>query len=277
METNVYRETTSVDQDACPVSKSIEAVFVSKTVDRRNRAKGCHRNLGYQIESCRPIVCLVFVLPLLIFYELGAILLGHQSLRSGIDQWIHQPLYLLGFSGIVVLPIVTLAVLIYRHHQIQDHWHVRVSFLIGMILEAIGLGLILFWAANAINQLIGEAPVRVTASLSVDQWWANIVACVGSGIYEELVFRIVLLSLLIFLARRVFIDKKMAAVVGVLAVSFVFTALHYSGINPAGNQFEVSSFVFRFFASIVFCILFLFRGFGIAVGVHVAYDVLTQV
>jgi hypothetical protein len=269
---------TASVEDICPVSKSIEAVFVSKSEARKQRTLGHDRNIRYQNETRRPIVCLVFVLPLLIFYELGSILLGHQSLRSGIDQWFHQPLYQLGFGGLVVLPIVTIAVQIYRHHQQQDHWRIRPADLAGMLLEAIGLGLILFWAANAINQIAETASVTsaTTAAISPNEWWANIVACVGSGIYEELIFRIGLLSLLILWASKLIPGKRPAALTGVIAVSLLFAALHYSVFNPAGNPFELSSFLFRFLASIVFCVLFLFRGFGIAVGAHVAYDVLTQ-
>lgn len=273
-----YTANTNVPSDVCPVSKSIEAVFVSKTEARDQRRLGSQRNARYPAETCRPIACLMFVLPLLLAYELGSILLGHPSVRSGIDQWVHQFLAQLGLGGLVILPIATVAALLTLHHQKQDHWKIRPTFLVGMILEATGLGLILFWAANAIIQF-AEGPSALTtvdSLVSPSAWWANIVACIGSGIYEELIFRIGLLSLLIFGASKLSSNKNYAALSGVIAVSLLFAALHYSLLNPAGNPFELSSFVFRFFASIVFCVLYLFRGFGIAVGVHVAYDVLTQ-
>ncbi len=268
----------SLEGDVCHISKSIEAVLLSKSENRKQRALARARNIRYQTEIRRPIVCLAFVLPMVFLYELGAIWLGRQSIRSGIDQWFHQNLYQLGFGELVVLPIITIAVLVYWHHRKRDHWQFRISLLTGMFAEAIGLGLILFWAANAIDQLAdGAQAPAATAVLSQNAWWANIVACVGSGIYEELVFRIGLLSVLIVGANKLFPGHLSAALTGVIAVSLLFAALHYSVFNPAGNPFEVSSFMFRFFASTVFCILFLFRGFGIAVGAHVAYDVLTQI
>ncbi len=270
----------SVDADVCPVTSSIEAVLNSKANDREQRKLERQKSALYQDETRRPIMCLAFVLPLLLFYEFGSILLGHQSLRSGIDQWFHQPLNQLGLGGIVILPMVTIAVLLTRHHQSNDHWKIRPSVLLGMLVEAVGLGLILFWAANAILRLVESDPLATaTASLpgSSSAVWTSIVASVGSGIYEELIFRIGLLTLLTVWARRFFPDKNAATVVGVIAVSLLFAGLHYSILNPAGNNFELSTFVFRVFASIVFCVLFIFRGFGIAVGVHVAYDVLTQI
>ena len=103
------------------------------------------------------------------------------------------------------------------------------------------------------------------------------VSFVGSGIYEELIFRIMILVPIIYWASRISKDHKLSMIAGVVLVSLIFAALHYNVLNPAGNPFELSSFSFRFVASTVFCTLFLFRGFGIAVGTHVAYDVLTQV
>ena len=55
-----------------------------------------------------------------------------------------------------------------------------------------------------------------------------------------------------------------------------FAVLHYDLINPAGAPLNIYGFLFRFSASVIFCLLFLFRGFGIAVGTHVIYDVMTQ-
>jgi len=286
--------------DICPVSKSIEAVLESKTNARRLRKLEQQQSAAYQVETRRPIMCLAFVLPLLLFYEIGSILLGHQSLRSGIDQWFHQPLHQLGMGGIVVLPLVTIAVLLTWHHQRNDHWRIRPKVLLGMFSEAMGLGLIMFWAANAILRLVEGDPVNATSaiamhsaasqsitssiwmnpqwmnSVSSGTWWANIVASVGSGIYEELIFRIGLLTLITIWANKLMVDRKSAAIVSVIAVSILFASLHYSVFNPAGNHFDLSTFVFRSFASVVFCLLFIFRGFGVAVGVHVAYDVLTQ-
>ncbi len=234
---------------------------------------------SYQQETLRPIVCLAFVFPLILAYELGTVILGRESLRSGVDQWISQFLNQLGFGQLVLLPMLTAAIMIVWHHHRGDHWRIRWSVLMGMSLEAIGLGLILFWAANAFhlfshNNLVAAIP----SSLSFcqpHQWCAKIMTYLGSGIYEELFFRLILLASMIYLMRQL-TNRTAATIVGMLVVSLVFAALHYSLINPAGTEFELSSFFFRFVASIVFCVLFLFRGFGIAVGSHVAFDVLTQ-
>ena len=266
------------------VSKAIEKVLLSKTQARRQRQLEGLQTTKYQSETQRPLVCLAFVLPLLLFYEVGSIFLADagtysaSSLRSGVDQWFHQFLQQFGFGQLVLLPLVTVGVILAWHHRVNDHWRIRPAVLMGMLTEAAGLGLILFCAANSLNLLFGGvAPAAQTSTGLSVVWWANVVGCVGSGIYEELIFRVVLLVPAIYWLTRTFKDRKLAVAVGVGVVSLIFASMHYNVFNPAGNQFELSSFMFRFSASIVFCALFLYRGFGIAVGAHVAYDVLTQV
>ena len=220
---------------------------------------------------------------MLVFYEIGSILLGGgnsasasstNSIRSGIDQWFQQILEQFGFGHLVLLPLVTVGVILAWHHRVQDHWRIRSIVLLGMLTEAAGLGLILYCAANSLNLLSGGAAPADQNSTAL---LANSVSSVGSGIYEELIFRIILLVPAIYWLNQVLKDRKLAVGIGVVVVSLIFASMHYNVFNPAGNQFELSSFMFRFSASIVFCALFLYRGFGIAVGAHVAYDVLTQV
>jgi len=282
-------ETSSITSDSANTktsdfSKAIEKVLLSKTEARQRRKLEGLQTTKYQSETQRPLVCLAFVLPLLLFYEIGSIFLSDAGnfsasrLRSGVDQWFHQFLQQFGFGQLVLLPLVTVGVILAWHHRVNDHWRIRPTVLMGMLTEAAGLGLILFCAANSLNLLFGGAAPAAQASvgLSVD-WWADVVGCVGSGIYEELLFRVVLLVPAIHCLSRTFKDRKLAVVIGVGLVSLVFASMHYNVFNPAGNQFELSSFMFRFGASIVFCALFLYRGFGIAVGTHAAYDVLTQI
>ena len=252
----------------------------------------------YQQETLRPIVCLAFVIPLILIYELGAIALGPHSLRTGVDQWMHQLLASVGFGHMIILPLLTTVILVAWHHRRRDQVRVRPATLAGMVCESVGLGLILFWAANACH-LMSLGDVDITqASLLPDltsafamsvpteaavvevnannQWWAMVVAFVGSGLYEELVFRLIFMLSLIHWVGSSAGNRKVGCVVGILVTSLVFASLHYQVFNPAGVEFEMGSFIFRFAASVVFCLLFIFRGFGIAVGTHVAYDILTQ-
>ena len=64
----------------------------------------------------------------------------------------------------------------------------------------------------------------------------------------------------------------MAAVV---VTSLVFSAAHYQifTFNSGADVFAVDTFLFRMVAGVFFSTLFVYRGFGIAVGSHALYDV----
>ena len=233
----------------------------------------------YHQQTHRPIVCLAFVLPFVMLYEVCSVLLANDAVRSGVDQWIGGILSSLGVGQVVILPVVITAILVVWHHRRHDHWSFNPLVLAGMFIESSLLGLILYWSANAVYFLATVSlPDSVTAgAITTESDW--LVACVsvlGSGIYEETFFRILLLLPMIAWGTWLSGSREIGVTCGMILCSLIFALLHYSLFNPAGQNFEVSSFLFRFGASIVFCNLFLFRGFGIAVGSHVIYDLLTQ-
>jgi hypothetical protein len=81
---------------------------------------------------------------------------------------------------------------------------------------------------------------------------------------------------LILLLRLIGWRWSVAIAMAIGMTSLLFAAAHYDWLNPAAAAFEWPGFMVRFLASVFFALVFLFRGFGIAVGTHVAYDVLTH-
>ena len=110
------------------------------------------------------------------------------------------------------------------------------------------------------------------AGPSVSERLGNLIMFLGAGIYEELLFRLVLLSGTIWVLRRLGVELAWSVVYGVALTSLAFAAAHYVG--PYGDLFDPRSFLFRFIAGLFFCILFVYRGFGIAAGTHALYDIL---
>ena len=75
----------------------------------------------------------------------------------------------------------------------------------------------------------------------------------------------------------------MSVVWAVIFTSLLFSAAHYHWtITVAGSSWKVGSgepwqgwsFVFRGLAGAFFSVIYLQRGFGIAVGAHAAYDLM---
>jgi membrane protease YdiL (CAAX protease family) len=98
----------------------------------------------------------------------------------------------------------------------------------------------------------------------------------GAGIYEELLFRVILVSGLAWVATYGFgWGRPRGNLFAVLLGALIFAAFHY--IGPYGEPFELASFTFRTVAGLLFSGLYVLRGFGITAWTHALYDVLLAV
>ena len=112
-------------------------------------------------------------------------------------------------------------------------------------------------------------------------WLANIVTGIGAGIYEELVFRLILICVLIILFHDVFkLGHTNAVVLSILVSAALFSAHHhvdlFSGKLSEMDPFDITEFAFRTMAGIYFAILYAIRGFGITAGTHAFYNILAE-
>jgi len=102
--------------------------------------------------------------------------------------------------------------------------------------------------------------------------WTMLMLSLGAGIYEELLFRVVLVGLLAWGAKKLLGWRPLVAGIAATVLgAFIFSAFHY--IGPFGDRFDVYSFVFRTIAGLFFSGLYLLRGFGITAWTHALYDV----
>lgn len=216
---------------------------------------------------------------------MGVIFSGNEAIRNGVDVGLKWLLGAMGIGHLLLLPILTVVLLMIMHHARNDRFGFHPSTLTGMMLESIGLGLILLFAAKGhhlwfrqfSNDLFLLIPGTLDSGDAGMTSWERVVSFCGAGLYEELVFRLVLLSGLVLGLRRLGVRHLHAAIASVVLTSLLFAAAHYDLINPAGSAFELPTFAVRMLASLFFCIVYLLRGFGIAVGTHIAYDICAQV
>jgi membrane protease YdiL (CAAX protease family) len=108
--------------------------------------------------------------------------------------------------------------------------------------------------------------------MSVGGVLGTISSYLGAGVYEELLFRVVLLNLVVGLLAWMRAGPRAGLIGGVVLSSLLFSAAHY--VPGSGDAFRWVTFLFRFMAGAYFAVLFRYRGFGIAAGTHAFYDVL---
>ena len=140
------------------------------------------------------------------------------------------------------------------------------------------MALILFVASDAFMlYLADQRPqplVGLTKIFTDSQQYGKLLTCLGAGIHEEIVFRLLMFAPLLRVARRFIEIESIAVVISATIVSIVFAMAHCDVVNPEGFPFEVSTFLFRFLASVFLCVLFRFRGIAVAIGVHAVFDIL---
>jgi membrane protease YdiL (CAAX protease family) len=221
----------------------------------------------YWIESRRPLTSLVFILPLLIIYEVGV--LWFHVPPNGADEFMRRLLQWLGF-GHLLLPLLIIGILLGWHHVSHAPWKISAGVLSAMAAESIVLGLCVRVIPYLQNSIVAAGILaKIRDALE------RAVAYLGAGIYEELLFRLILLSLLAWAFRRAGLTPRMSMIVAALLNSLLFSLAHH--IGPYGEQFHWFAFTFRFLAGMFFSVVFVYRGFGIAAGTHAAYDIMVGV
>jgi membrane protease YdiL (CAAX protease family) len=221
----------------------------------------------YWVESRRPLASLVFIAPLLILYETGVLLLGVQN---GADAFMRRILDLMGFGQHFVLPVLTVCILLAWHYLSHQPWQLSGGIVSTMAVECLILGICLRLILTLQDVMFHAFDDTVV--LSIGETLKQSIGFLGAGIYEELLFRLILLSLATWALRHAGASPRMGLILAVLLTSLLFAAAHHVG--PNGEPLDASRFLFRTLAGGFFSILFIYRGFGIAAGSHAAYDIL---
>jgi membrane protease YdiL (CAAX protease family) len=135
---------------------------------------------------------------------------------------------------------------------------------------------------NRESAVPNAAALAAQAAESPNLLWVDIVTGIGAGIYEELIFRLVLICLLMLLFQDLFGMKKKTAVVLSVVISAVLFSVHHhiffaDGKFHEGDIFTVGKFIFRTMAGGYFAILYAVRGFGITAGTHAFYNIFAAI
>jgi membrane protease YdiL (CAAX protease family) len=227
---------------------------------------------AYWAESRRPLDSLVFLAPLLIIYEFGVLRLGVQN---GADAFMRHGLDKLGFSQHFLLPALMVCILLGWHHLLHEPWRLTAGTISGMAAESILLAICLWLFSLAQIAMFASIPSPLSpATMSIGSKIKDSIGFLGAGIYEELLFRLILFSSVAWGLCKAGLNKKSAAILAAILVSLLFSSAHYRFMSKNGYPFDWFSFTFRFFAGIFFSVVFVYRGFGIAAGSHAAYNIL---
>ena len=212
----------------------------------------------------------VAALPLLVIYEILIVLSQSRywGIRNAADVWVrtflmafdlqaqHITFVLIGIS-LALIPIAKS-----RARGIK----LKANYFALMFAECLAFSMVLGVVLQSILRLGGLSSGGPGSGLM-----QNLALSVGAGLFEEIIFRVILLNLLFLLLSPLLQKKVVAAVVSVLLASFLFSLSHYVG--TMADTWQLYSFMFRWAAGLLFTVLYFVRGFAITSYTHALYDI----
>lgn len=217
----------------------------------------------------------LFSLPLFLVYEVLIIFSQPNTdwlVRISVDVWMKQLFTLFGvnavsFSLFLVL-LIGIFILFRERAKLAS---LKFKYLPILILESVAYAIIVAYISSLLtNVLLNFSTSNTISGLTYLQ---KLALSLGAGLYEELFFRVLLVSLFILIFNKIFTTKRWVSVtVAVVLSAFLFSAVHYTG--TMGDFFTIHSFLYRFIFGLILSGIYVVRGFGIAAWTHALYDVL---
>jgi len=232
------------------------------------------------------LTSLVLVFPLLLIYQVGVLLI--YPMINGADFLTRFLLGTLGLSRSAYLGYTALVALAFAVAVgvLRRRQNLNFAMFIPMLLESAIYALTMGSAIVFVMTRVFHIEPRLAFAGALTPTWsqpslaaglasqglvARMVMSVGAGVWEEATFRLGLLSgLRSFAGRVVGMRPGFAAVFAFGLSAAIFSAVHH--IPPYGDPFSLGVFTFRLLAGVFFGLLFVFRGFAVAVYTHALYD-----
>jgi len=211
---------------------------------------------------------------LFFLYEINILFLSWDDIlvvRNGADFLMRNILEsfdiygLYGLGLVFFLGLLVTYIFFIKEDQQQE---VNVNFLFIMLAESMLWSVVLYFLLFKFMVLLMN-PVGKTILQQVT-------LAIGAGIYEEFLFRVLLIAGLSGILGFVFMwDKTFKNIIAVVLSGGIFSAFHFMG--EYGDFFSMELFLIRFFAGLILGVLYMYRGFGITAYTHSIYDLIVLI
>ena len=230
--------------------------------------------MSYFLQTRSSFYSFLFTIPLFFIYEVGILFLSKDDIlvvRNGADflmRSILESFGILGLYGLGAIFLIGFIITYIYFFNDKSNKSIRADYLFIMIFESVCWALILYFLLSKF-MLVLMNPIGKTITQQVT-------LAVGAGIYEEFLFRVMLISGLTGIIGFVFLwSEKVRKAAALIIAAGIFSAFHFMG--DYGDYFSMELFLLRFFAGIVLGILYIYRGFGITAYAHSIYDLIVLI
>ena len=226
---------------------------------------------SYWLSTRSPLYSFLFTVPLFLIYEIGIFLTSSDDmfvLRNGADALMRQILATFGITGLYWVGLIFFIGFIIAFILQRKYWEetqIHSDYFLLMMVESVGWSVLIYFLMTNIYLLL----MNPTGSILVQQ----VTLAVGAGIYEEFLFRVLLIAGISVILGFIFqwSDKTRNWAAMVIAAG-IFSSFHF--IGEYGDFFSFNIFMVRFLAGIALGTLYFLRGFGITAWSHAVYDLI---
>ena len=224
---------------------------------------------NYFEQSKSPFYSFLYILPLFIIYELGIYAISSDDLpiiRNGADVLLRNVLANVGITGIYGMAFVLfigVVIACFINKGKFKSLSLNSNYFLIMIVESLIWAVLLSLVLSQSQLLLSKESSRLL--------FQQIVLSVGSGIFEEFLFRAILVSGLalligIFIKKKYWYKMSIAVFIGAI----IFSYFHFVGEFATEPTFKL--FMIRLLAGVLLGYIYVIRGFGIAAYTHSFYN-----
>ena len=242
--------------------------------------------MRYFTETKKFYYGFLIILPFLFVYEwglkyevLGKNINGADAILRFILLFLFQVIGV-SITRWLVGVILTVGAIWFFLYLKKKNIRINVSYLLGMLLESLALAFLFGLAVSILlthslpdifTFSVGKGVESQLSFFGIVGFWPKIISGIGAGLFEELLFRALLLrfacSLFSGQTGRVFgADAKTFFKASVL-VSSLFTFIHFGSVSGLGAYISI------FISSMMLSYIFQKRGYGITALTHSFYDI----
>nr|HEX4314181.1 CPBP family glutamic-type intramembrane protease [Kofleriaceae bacterium] len=201
---------------------------------------------------------LVLVVPVLLAYEIGVVFSHHVNGADVITRGLYA---VLGSRALYIAFHAAVAAAFVGWLVWTRRWStLRADVAAPVILESAIYALTL----GAVMSLVVERVLKMSLG------GPGVIAALGAGVHEELVFRLALMSVVVAALRQ----RAVAVPIAIALSAALFALAHHAN---AGEPFTVHAFASRCVAGAAFALIFWYRSFAHAVYAHVFYDLVIAI
>lgn len=248
---------------------------------------------NYWQETQLPIYSAILVLPFILVYQTGLVVLRSKVVNGGdaiLNSLTRTLFRAAGFQATFASVVFLIVAFLFWQFRKKGPWTVRPPLLAATFCESLIYSVVLFMMLGffvpylpgtpgsvAVPRVEQSSPVEMAspapmaARARIRPGMEDFVLYCGAGVYEELVFRVLLLGLLMLVFTKLFhMEHAHGAVWSVVIGAVIFSAFHHIG----GEPFALGVFLQRVLAGVYFASIYFTRSFGIAAASHALYDIL---